>query len=125
MQTKRKFLESIVERRKASAAFSASLANLGLTEEEARRAVLVRQLEDVAETAKKVADTSDNLKATYIKAFKDTAKSIIEASKELGALTANEEVRSATMPASARRWPSLRLRLPPLSRASSRGDCRV
>lgn len=81
------FLRATAERRKETAFFSAKLADLGITGEEARRATLVRRLEDAAETGRKVATTSGNLKGTYIKALKEMADGILEASKELGALS--------------------------------------
>lgn len=58
LMAEREFTESRIERRKASAAFAASLSSLNITEEEARRVVLMRQMEDAVDTAIKVAVTS-------------------------------------------------------------------
>ncbi|XP_039312408.1 uncharacterized protein LOC120359335 [Solenopsis invicta] len=79
LMAEREFTESRIERRKASAAFAASLSSLNITEEEARRVVLMRQMEDAVDTA--------------IKALKEIGDAIIETSREFGALTANEEVQ--------------------------------
>ena len=73
--------------------FSGKLAEADLDDGgKARRAVLLKKMEAGAETAMKVATTSGSLKGTYIKSLKGLAEDIKMAAKELGAMTASEEL---------------------------------
>lgn len=93
LQAERDFLEEAAQRRREAAAFSAELGDRGVTGEEVRRAILVRTLGDAAETVRRVALKLGNLKGTFIRALKEAADGIVEASRELGVLTVTEEVR--------------------------------
>ncbi|XP_039309913.1 uncharacterized protein LOC120358737 [Solenopsis invicta] len=89
----REFYEDNAQRRRETASYAITLDERGVTGKEAKRAILVRRIEDAAKTARMVSLKSGNLKGTFRKALKILADNIAEDLKALGPLSANEEVR--------------------------------